>query len=607
MKKALDRRKEIKDTYDEIAPIYEGILSLPVAKSIERSEIKTVSRLLDVEGKSILDIGCGYGKFSREWEEKGARLVVGMDFSKSMLKRATARSGDSFFVLGDAFNPPFKDKSFNFSTCIGLTLYYDNIGELFEEVRRVTKEACVVSFPPRSLLGITYATVSKLKIPYAKVERVKELCSQIFERHALQCTSYGALICTGYLSKESSPSRKSEKDRLVIVSDTYFPMKDGVLTYLRSVVPLLSGEYHITLVAPKLKGGKGMTFKGIETVLLRPLPIELASYRIAVPSLGLARAIRRADLVLVNDLAPLGAAAVRIAHAMKKPLFLFCHHDEGEMLLHAFKLREKPLLPADKLFRLVDRIVAKHYSYADAIFVATYKFYEKLRRLRVPEEKIIFAPFAVDCERFSPGNGRAKRRELGIPGDAKVVLYLGRMSHEKNVETLVRSVLLVQLNFEDVWFVFAGGGPKLKEYERLAESIGASDSDSVIFTGEVEWEEVSEYLSAADVFVHPSLHESQSFTVMEAMATSLPVIVLWELKSEYSYLEEGVSCVFLKDAKSCEELAGHICHLLKNSTLRAELGRNARERIKGYSWEEHISKMKYGFEDVRPPGNRPGA
>lgn len=385
--------------------------------------------------------------------------------------------------------------------------------------------------------------------------------------------------------------------RLVIVADTYFPMKDGVLTYLRSIIPLLRRDYRITLVAPRLRKEEGKTL-GVRTVLLRPLPLELASYRVAVPSLGLARAIRQADLVLVNDLAPLGAAAVRLAHAMGKPLFLFCHHDEGEMLHHAFKLGEKPLLPAGRLSNLVDRIVARHYRYADVVFVATHKFYEKLRRLRVPEEKIVFTPFAVDWKRFSPSTSsrEAVRRKHGIPREAKVVLYLGRMSHEKNVETLIRSIPRVQSALEDAWFLFVGGGPRLREYLRLARSLGIDGR--AVFPGEVEWEEVPGYLSAADVFVHPSLHESQSFTVMEAMAASLPVVVPREPSSEYSYLEEGVNCVFLRDAKSHEELAGLIISLLRNPWLRAELGRNAREKMKSYSWREHVEKLARCFEQV---------
>jgi glycosyltransferase involved in cell wall biosynthesis len=381
--------------------------------------------------------------------------------------------------------------------------------------------------------------------------------------------------------------------RLTIVTDTYSPMKDGVLTYLRGIIPLLKEYYDITIVAPKLPDRQEGFFDGVETILAPNIPIELASYRLAIPSLGLVRAIRRADVVMVNDLAPLGAAAMRLAHSLKKPLLLFCHHDEKTMLMEAFKLRSRTLVPSTRLSNLVDRIVARHYDRADAVLVATQRFREKLKRLKVTEEKIVFAPFAVDWKRFSPGNGEIKRRDYGIPDDAKVILYLGRMSHEKNVETVIRAMPRVLSESEDAWFVFAGGGPRIKDYKALAEKLG---HERLIFTGEVEWEEVPRLLSSADIFVHPSLHEAQSFTVMEAMATSLPVIVPAETGTSYTYLEENANCLFLKNPRDAEELAGKINFLIKDEKARRMLGRAAREKVKAYSWENHLEKLLSGIE-----------
>lgn len=384
---------------------------------------------------------------------------------------------------------------------------------------------------------------------------------------------------------------RAMKLKLTIVTDTYSPMKDGVLTYLRGIVPLLRERYEITIVAPRLPD-REESFFNVETVLTPNIPLELASYRPAIPNLGLARAVRKADVVMVNDLAPLGAAAVRLAHSLRKPLLLFCHHDEKTMLMEAFKLRNRVYVPSTRLSNLVDRIVRKHYERADVILVATQRFREKLKRLNVPDEKIIFAPFAVDWRRFAPGIGKGKRQEYNIPADAKVVLYLGRMSHEKNVETVIRAMLQVFAENKGAWFVFAGGGPRIKAYKDLA---GKLEQERVIFTGEIEWEKVPEMLAAADVFVHPSLHEAQSFTVMEAMATSLPVIVPAETGASYTYLEEN-NCVFLKNPRDAEELAGKINYLFSNEETRRALGLAAREKVKAYSWENHLERLQSAIE-----------
>ncbi len=389
---------------------------------------------------------------------------------------------------------------------------------------------------------------------------------------------------------------------LLVVADTYPPKKDGVVTYLSYVLPLLKEDYRITLAAPRFSEESAPLCEGIELILTPCVPIELANYYPAIPTLELARAIRKADLVFVHDLAPLGSTALGLARLLGKPSALFCHHDESVMLAEAFKIRNRRPLGRPRLRRLVDRIVVKYYKYADLIFVATSRFHGKLKRLEIPEEKIVFAPFAVDTERFRPDNNRGWRAKFGIPEEAKVVLYLGRMSHEKNVETLIRSIPRVSSEVPDAYYVFAGGGARLDEYRELAREV--APGANVIFTDWIEWEETPYIYSMADVFPFPSLHETQSFTSMEAMASSLAVIVPRDHQSRYSYYEENENCLFLESVKDTEELATKIIRVLKNDSLRKKLGDNARKKIKSYTWEKHLEKLKSGFEQAIRTGNK---
>jgi glycosyltransferase involved in cell wall biosynthesis len=385
-------------------------------------------------------------------------------------------------------------------------------------------------------------------------------------------------------------------ESLVVVADTYPPKKDGVLTYLRSILPLLKEDYSITLIAPRFSEERETLMEGMDVILTPCIPIEVANYYPALPTVKLARCIRRADIVLVNDLAPLGSAGLSLAHLLRKPVALFCHHDESIMLSRAFRLETRRLVPKVRFANFVDRVVTRHYKYADVIFVATQRFYKKLKRLKIPEEKIIYAPFAVDTEMFSPGYDEHFREKLGIPKDAKVVLYLGRMSHEKNVETIIRSIPEVFSRLENVYYVFAGGGPRLDDYERLAKEMA---KEGVIFTDWVEWETTPYLYSVGDVFVFPSFHETQAFVIMEAMASSLPVVVPREPRSEYSYFEENKNCIFLEDSRDPEELADKVVLLLKNDGMREKLGRNARIKMESYSWREHVEKLKEGFERAK--------
>ncbi len=384
--------------------------------------------------------------------------------------------------------------------------------------------------------------------------------------------------------------------KLCLVADTYPPKKDGVLTFLRSIIPYLKEHYDITLVAPAFCRDKEALASDIEVILTRYIPIEMANYYPAVPSARVARAIKNSDLVFVHDLAPLGSSAINLARLMSKPLAVFCHHDEASMLTQAFKLSEKRFIPDKKFSSLVERIVKKHYKGVDIFFVATSRFYSKLKRLGVEEDKIIFAPFAVDTDKFKPGNKKELRRKFGIPEDAPVLLYLGRMSHEKNVETIIKAVPLIAKRYPEAHFIFAGGGARLKEYKALAKKIAGEAN--VTFTGWVEWDKTPEYFSMADIFLFPSLHETQAFVAMEAMASELAVVASKDESLEHSYYREGENCLFVSDPLNEREVAEKASLLIEDEQLRRRLGKEARKTMLGLSWQSHADKIISGLKAI---------
>jgi glycosyltransferase involved in cell wall biosynthesis len=97
-----------------------------------------------------------------------------------------------------------------------------------------------------------------------------------------------------------------------------------------------------------------------------------------------------------------------------------------------------------------------------------------------------------------------------------------------------------------------------------------------------------------DVFVHPSLHEAQSFTVLEAMCTGEPAITAAE-EGKYSFLKEGVNAEFVKDVLDCDELSNKIIGLLKDNERRTKMGKNAIIIARQHSWDAHIDKLEEGF------------
>ncbi len=184
------------DFFDGRARHYERILSLPFFKAFERDEVEKILQLIDVKGKTVLDVGCGPGKFCSLWASQGAGLIVGTDFSREMISIARDKCGPNV-LLGDAFNLPFPEDSFDVVSCIGLANYYHDVTPLLNEIRRVGREF-IVTFPQASALGRFYRRISPVHIHLRTRGDVEELLSSYSTDFSVtECASGLTLLVRG--------------------------------------------------------------------------------------------------------------------------------------------------------------------------------------------------------------------------------------------------------------------------------------------------------------------------------------------------------------------------------------------------------------------------
>lgn len=108
-----------------------------------------------------------------------------------------------------------------------------------------------------------------------------------------------------------------------------------------------------------------------------------------------------------------------------------------------------------------------------------------------------------------------------------VLLYVGRVVKEKNIDFLYPVLKEVQKTIPETALLIVGGGPELKP---LQEKAAAPDlKDHVFFTDYVPREELRFYYHIADIFVFPSVTETQGLVTVEAMMTGLPVVAIGEM------------------------------------------------------------------------------
>lgn len=189
---------------------------------------------------------------------------------------------------------------------------------------------------------------------------------------------------------------------------------------------------------------------------------------------------------------------------------------------------------------------------ADAVVAPTTKVETVLKSygLRNP---IYVVPSGIALEqhqkRITQEQREQKRRELGIPEDALVLLNLGRLGTEKNLTEVVELFSVARSQNDKLILLIVGDGPARQELEEAADRHGVKEF--VIFTGMVSPEEVHTYYQLGDVFVSASTSETQGLTYVEAAANGLPLLcrkdpcldgVLVEGRNGWEYEAEEEFC-----------------------------------------------------------------
>ena len=214
--------------------------------------------------------------------------------------------------------------------------------------------------------------------------------------------------------------------------------------------------------------------------------------------------------------------------------------------------------------RLAQRIL-QHVGLrlAAAVIVTT----EELRAhvaTMAPADRIHLIPNGVDLTRFAPAERRGRRRGR--------VLYIGRLSEEKNLSTLVQAVAALRGRL-DGELVMIGAGPLRGALEAEARAAGVR----VEFPGVVDHRLVPEWLRGADAFVLPSFTEGHPKVLIEAMAAGVPCVAS-DCAGNRALVRDGDTGL-LFDPRDPARLAALLERVLTDETLATALGRRGRDVV----------------------------
>ena len=159
--------------------------------------------------------------------------------------------------------------------------------------------------------------------------------------------------------------------------------------------------------------------------------------------------------------------------------------------------------------------------YTDVLITINREDYALAKR-KMRAEKVCYVPgVGVDTDKFAaPSVDReTKRKELGLPLDAVVLISIGELNKNKNHQTAIKAVSRIQN--DNLYYIICGRGKLQGKLQELCRQLKLEDR--VMFLGYRK--DIPELLNSSDIFVFPSLREGLSVSLMEAMAASLPCVV----------------------------------------------------------------------------------
>ena len=210
-------------------------------------------------------------------------------------------------------------------------------------------------------------------------------------------------------------------------------------------------------------------------------------------------------------------------------------------------------------------------------------------RVGIPASKVVVIPNGVDAARFRPGVSAGElRARFGI-GAAPLVGHVARLAPVKNQPLLVDAFARVRERVPDARLVIVGDGPERPTIE--AQIRGRGLSDVVHLAGELR--DVPAILREFDVFALPSRAEGTSMSVLEAMASGVPVVAS-AVGGTPALVDQG-RCGVLVPPNDPDALAAALADLLLASERRRELARLARARIEAEYDEAAVARRYEGL------------
>lgn len=368
--------------------------------------------------------------------------------------------------------------------------------------------------------------------------------------------------------------------RILKVSDVFAPRVNGVSTAIQTMSEALRSLGHeVTVVAPNYPGAASA-----EHVLRLPslrVPFDAEDRLMLAWNLAPRLAGREFDIVHVHTPFVAHGLGLGFARRLGVPC-VTTYHTYFEAYLHHYL----PLLPRRATAFFARRLARQQCNACAAVIAPSSAMRDQLIAYGV-ERPINVLPTGVPPAWFAAGDGAAFRRRLGIDPRRPVLVYVGRIAHEKNIGFLLEVTAEVRRRFPDVLLLLAGEGPaEAALRRRVARSGLAANVQWVGYLREPQ--ALRDCYRAGDLFVFASTTETQGLVLLEAMALGVPVVAV-AMMGTRDVLRDGHGARVAR--LEVADFAGKVTALLADPLARERLARAAPAHAHQWSTAELTARL----------------
>lgn len=342
--------------------------------------------------------------------------------------------------------------------------------------------------------------------------------------------------------------------RIGLFTDTYPPYINGVSTsvlMLRDALEKLGHTVYVVTV-----NDDALHYNDSDDYVLRipGIPIGIYDYRLTgIYPLKAVQVIKdwHLDVIHTHTEFGIGTFARIIAKQFNIPLVHTYHtmyEDYTHYITHGY---------FDKSAKKIVEQLTLFYcdKTATELIVPTKKAYDLFKEKYHVERSVHIVPTGLEVERFYLENADMKkiaslRKQYHIDKKDFVLIFVGRLASEKNIEFLIRVAKKMHDHHKNFKFLIVGSGPDEQRYKDLVDELEIADA--VIFTGKVAYSDIPSYYHLASLFATASQSETQGLTVIEAMASSLPAMCI-EDESFKNVIDDGLDGIIFHNEEECYE------------------------------------------------------